>query len=148
LTGLFSSKTTPLADTFRVTAAISPLPVDKITGSASGKRTAQRTSGRWEAGGESADERGKTDFNASIEAIPNPKGVIPTLPEICLNSHGTKVTYKVTTYPSCPGPAEMGSAIIPKRIALHILSRLANDAQERIAHHIVILMRIILFCII
>jgi hypothetical protein len=43
-TGLSSSKTTPLAETFRVTAAISSLPEDKTTCSESGKRTAQRTS--------------------------------------------------------------------------------------------------------
>jgi len=44
---LSNVKSTPLADTFRVDAGISPsssAPADSITGSESGKRTAHRTS--------------------------------------------------------------------------------------------------------
>jgi hypothetical protein len=44
--GFFISKTTPLAETLRVTAVTSSLPEDKTTGSSMGKRTAQRTSCR------------------------------------------------------------------------------------------------------
>jgi hypothetical protein len=67
-----------------------------ITGSASGKRTAQRTSCRREAGRGVADESGKADLEAFISAIPSPERAIITLPEISLNSNGTKVSNKVT----------------------------------------------------
>jgi hypothetical protein len=46
LNALSSENRTPLAEMFRVRAAISPFPVDSTTGSARGNRTAQRTSWR------------------------------------------------------------------------------------------------------
>src|ERR1035438_5742582 len=105
-TGLSSSKTTPPAETFRVIAAISSLPEDKTTGSASGKRTAQRTSCWGEARRERAAVSGKADFNVSIVGIQDPKRVITTLPEFFLPSRDTKVSQKVMCGLVMPTPPD------------------------------------------
>jgi len=95
-TGVSSSKTTPLAETFRVRAAISPLPEVRITGRAIGNRTAHRTSCRLEAGRARAEESGNADFKASINGIPGPEWAILTLPNFSCKLHVTKVSEQVT----------------------------------------------------
>jgi hypothetical protein len=64
--GSVISKSTPLAEIFWVTAAISPFPVETTTGSESGKRTAQRTSWRGFAGVEPTIESGIECFISFI----------------------------------------------------------------------------------
>src|ERR1700722_1905970 len=59
---LSSSNRTPLAETLRVCASSSALPVESATGSSKGKRTAHRTS--WRGG---SDEVGTPDLRAFIK---------------------------------------------------------------------------------
>lgn len=68
--GRSNSNKTPLADTFRVSAANSPWLADINTGSARGKRTAQRTSWReWLDSGPPFNTV-NPDFKASIVLLP------------------------------------------------------------------------------
>jgi hypothetical protein len=78
--GPASSKSTPLAETLRVRAALSAsLPVDSTTGSTRGKRTAQRTS-CWElAGLGEADSDETLVFKAFIGCTPDLKKVLEPL---------------------------------------------------------------------
>ena len=92
-----SSKRTPLAETFRVSAATSPPPVDSTTGSTSGNRTAHRTSCRAMAGSATADRTANPGFKAFIGCIQALKWAFSSLYPICPSlTHGTKVFRKVT----------------------------------------------------
>ena len=92
-----SSKRTPLAETFRVSAATSPPPVDATTGSTSGNRTAHRTSCRAMAGSATADGTANPGFKAFIGCIQALKWAFSSLYPICPSlTHGTKVFRKVT----------------------------------------------------
>ena len=86
------SKSTPLAETLTVIAAHSTLPAATTTGSASGNRTAQRTSCcAWDGAG-TAGESDDLDFEVRfIVSIPEPKGTYLTLTDFFGSTQGTKV---------------------------------------------------------
>src|ERR1019366_3876791 len=65
-TWLSIRKRAPLAETFRVTAANSPFPVDSTTGKERGKRTAQRTSCLGDARIEGGAEIDRFDFEVCM----------------------------------------------------------------------------------
>jgi hypothetical protein len=90
--GSSSSKSTPLAETLTVIAAHSTLPAATTTGSASGNRTAQRTSCcAWDGAG-TAGESDDLDFEVRfIVSIPEPKGTYLTLTDFFGSTQGTKV---------------------------------------------------------
>ena len=95
--GLSISKSTPLAETFRVSAANSPLPLERTTGNASGKRTAHRTS--CEEGDPSACAcgNGSPIFIAFIiDSSHTAMSLVVTLSQLFSKSHGTKVFRMVT----------------------------------------------------
>jgi hypothetical protein len=82
---------TPLAETFRVWAVNSDLPIESTTGSARGKRTAQRTSWRGLGGAGTCDWALISDFIAFMVTTPTTMVSMATLANFSVSTHGTKV---------------------------------------------------------
>jgi len=95
---LSREKSTPLAEMFRVRAGISPSAVDSTTGSASGNRTAQRTSCRPFAVACAPNGSRASAFCSVIRFGPIGMNSVVTVASFVHLAQGTKVSRLVTAW--------------------------------------------------
>jgi len=94
---LSNTNRTPLAEMFRVRAAMSPSTVDSTTGSARGNRTAQRTSCHPTARGAASDGTGTFGLRELIHSAHRRSGSFANVADFAHLAQGTKVFRQVTT---------------------------------------------------